>query len=141
MKHPSGAKVQSGAIGGAMHPRCKGAIPYIGNAPNAAPCSPSEVQHLRIILGARASEALAASGEECFVVIAKASWPDDPTRWALHLIPASIKAANAACEVAQGIKRAVKLRSRPQEPSQHQSPATAATEASEPILPRSTGPS
>jgi hypothetical protein len=44
MKRIKGAKVQKGAIQGAMHPRCKGAIPYIGIAPFVAPIHQAEVQ-------------------------------------------------------------------------------------------------
>jgi len=40
MNQSKGAEVQKGAIRGAVHKRCRGAIPYRGNALCAAPCTP-----------------------------------------------------------------------------------------------------
>jgi hypothetical protein len=42
------------------------------------------------------------------MVIGRASHPDDPSRWALHLVPVDMKATCEACEVAQGIRKAGK---------------------------------
>lgn len=44
MKPQLDAEVQIGAISGAVQPRCRGAIPYIGNALCIAPRSPDLVQ-------------------------------------------------------------------------------------------------
>ena len=65
----------------------------------------------RIILDQQSSEALTATGEAAFLVIGKASLPDDPSRWALHLVPVDMKTATAACNVALGTHRAVKIKS------------------------------
>lgn len=101
MKTAKGAEVQKGAEMGAAHPaggdRCRGASPYIGGA---APCtSPASV---RILLSARASEHLTATGEQCFAVIGRASYPDSPQRMVLHLVPCSVDHANKAVAVAKG---------------------------------------
>lgn len=64
--------------------------------------------HLRLLLGERASAALTATGESAFVVIGKASHPDDPSRWVIHLLPVPMKAACEASEVAQGVRKAGK---------------------------------
>lgn len=71
--------------------------------------------HLRLILGQRASEALTASGETAFLVVGKASWPDDPSRWVLHAVPLDMAAACAACEVALGTRKAGKRIAAPPE--------------------------
>lgn len=65
---------------------------------------------IRILLGPGASAALTARGGSCFLVIGKASWPDDPSRWVIHAIPCDLKAASAACRVARGISRESKPR-------------------------------
>jgi hypothetical protein len=67
----------------------------------------------RIPLGPRASEALTATGESAFMVIGRASHPDDPARWVIHLLPLDMKAATAACNVALGTHRAVKIKDAP----------------------------
>jgi hypothetical protein len=61
--------------------------------------------HVRILLSQAASEALTATGESAFLVIGKASHPDDPSRWVIHCVPLDMKAACEACEVAQGIRK------------------------------------
>ncbi len=65
---------------------------------------------VRILLGRTASEHLTTMGAACFAVIGKASYPDDPARWVIHLVPSTIKDADAACKVATGKARAVKLK-------------------------------
>jgi hypothetical protein len=65
---------------------------------------------LRILLGQRASDHLTATGESAFLVIGKASLPDDPSRWILHLVPVPMATAAAACNVAIGTHRAVKIK-------------------------------
>lgn len=56
----------------------------------------------RILLSEAASRHLAATGEKCFVVIDRASYPDDPKRWIIYLVPCSIAQADAAVRVAMG---------------------------------------
>jgi hypothetical protein len=58
-------------------------------------------ESIRIILGPEESEILRDAGE-CFAVIGKASYPDNPRRYALHLVPCSIQDANKAAAVARG---------------------------------------
>jgi hypothetical protein len=57
---------------------------------------------IRILLGQAASDHLNAAGESCFAVVGRASYPDDPSRWVLHLQPCDIATADAAVAVAQG---------------------------------------
>jgi hypothetical protein len=64
--------------------------------------------HVRILLSQAASEALTATGESAFMVIGRASHPDDPARWILHLVPVPMATASAACEVATGVRKAGK---------------------------------
>lgn len=57
----------------------------------------------RILLGPSASQALTDAGPNVFLVIGRASYPEDPSRWVLHLVPVdSIKTANDAVSVAKG---------------------------------------
>ena len=109
MKTSEGAKVQNGANEGAMHPRCKGANPYIGNCTIAAPAPPEKVQTekpLRILLSEAASKHLTATGERCFIVASRAmrgtEEPDTAGRWAIWLTPCTIEQGNAAVRVATG---------------------------------------
>jgi hypothetical protein len=74
------------------------------------PAKPDPDGHLRILLGQRASDHLTATGESAFIVIGKASHPDDPSRWVIHLVPLDMKTATAACNVALGTHRAVKIK-------------------------------
>ena len=67
--------------------------------------------HVRILLSQSASDHLKATGESAFLIVGKASLPDDPTRWILHLVPLDMKTATAACNVALGTHRAVKIKS------------------------------
>ena len=62
------------------------------------------------------SAALTATGEIAFLIVGKASLPDDPTRWILHLVPVPMATAAAACEVAQGLRKPGKRVSPPTEP-------------------------
>lgn len=70
--------------------------------------------HQRILLSQAASDHLSATGESAFVVIGKASLPDDPGRWVIHCVPLDMKTATAACNVALGTHRAVKVKDAPQ---------------------------
>lgn len=67
--------------------------------------------HVRILLGESESAALTAAGESVFMVIGRASHPTDPCRWVLHAVPVPMATANAACNVALGTHRAVKIKS------------------------------
>jgi hypothetical protein len=58
-----------------------------------------------LLLGQRASEALTAAGESAFLIIGKASFPSDPSRWVIHLVPVPMATASAACEVAKGHRK------------------------------------
>jgi hypothetical protein len=49
---------------------------------------PCDGGRLRIILDQQSSEALTATGGSAFMVIGRASHPDDPARWVIHLLPA-----------------------------------------------------
>ena len=75
------------------------------------PCSTEDKGHLRIILDHQTSKALTATGEAAFMVIGRASHPDDPSRWVLHLVPVPMATAAAACNVALGTHRAVRTKS------------------------------
>lgn len=57
---------------------------------------------MRILLSESTSAALTAAGDSAFVVIGKASHPDDPTRWAIHILPVTMKTACDAIAVAKG---------------------------------------
>lgn len=60
---------------------------------------------VRILLGERASAALTAAGESAFVVLGRASYPDDPARWAIHAVPLDKSLADQLCEIAMGIRK------------------------------------
>ena len=60
--------------------------------------------HLRILLSQAASEALLAAGE-CFVIAGKSSHPEIAGRIVLHLVSIPKAQADAACEVALGLRR------------------------------------
>ncbi len=61
---------------------------------------------VRLLLSERASQALTDAGHECFIVAHRVmrgtEEPETMGRWALHLIPCSLKDAQAACNVALG---------------------------------------
>jgi hypothetical protein len=64
----------------------------------------------KIILGKTASEALTRSGENAFLVIGRASHPDEPGRWVLHIVPATVDQLNNAHRVIVGTHRATKIK-------------------------------
>ena len=74
------------------------------------PCSTEAKGHRRILLSQAASDHLTATGESAFLVIGKASLPDDPTRWVIHLLPVTMKTACDAIAVATGEARATRPR-------------------------------
>ena len=64
----------------------------------------------RIVLSRVASDALTATGERAFAVIGRASYPDDPTRWVIHIAPVSFETAHDACRVLLAGKTVKKTR-------------------------------
>lgn len=66
---------------------------------------------IRILLSESASARLRSAGD-CFAVVGRASYPDDLRRMVLHLVPAPLARAAAACRVATGEARAVKPRTK-----------------------------
>lgn len=60
--------------------------------------------HLRILLSQAASEALLSAGE-CFVIAGKSSHPEIAGRIVLHLVSIPKAQADAACEVALGLRK------------------------------------
>lgn len=72
--------------------------------PNPRPPEP-----VKIILGESATKALLEAGE-CFLIVGKGSWPDSPGRMVIHCLPIPKEQADAACHVAMGSHRAVKVR-------------------------------
>jgi hypothetical protein len=77
--------------------------------------SPVEViaGQTRILLSEGASRHLSAQGAECFAIVAKASHPDTPARWVIHLAPCSIKTARDAEAVLFGKARATRIKKSP----------------------------
>ncbi len=65
----------------------------------------SDPGHVRILLSQAASDHLTATGESAFMVIGRASHPDDPARWVIHLLPVPMATASAACEIALGLRK------------------------------------
>lgn len=82
----------------------------------------SDKPTIRILLSEAASLALTESGERAFTVLCKASHPDHPGRWVIHLAPVEWKAACDASSVLLGSHKAVKIKTPP-------TPATATTAA------------
>jgi len=66
------------------------------------PPNPGQV---RLLLGQAASDYLTATGESAFLIVGKASHPDDPSRWVIHLVPVDMQLACQACEVASGTRK------------------------------------
>ncbi len=63
---------------------------------------------VRILLSKAASDALTAAGEGAFAIVGKATSPDDPSRWVIHLAPVEWETAVAACNVLLGTHRAIR---------------------------------
>ena len=143
MKSPFGAQGHSGAFEGAPPPKGTGALPYIGNAPSDAPTDrekghgkieensqliePSRVDPLakpgviRIALSERASRALSETGQECFAIIGRGSYPTDPARMVIYCQPVPLEVAIAACDVLTG--KATARRVKPPKAAAPASPA------------------
>lgn len=94
--------------------QCQKSLDSDSDTPPAAETSErvseSEKKLIRILLSERVSAALTEAGEQCFAIIGKASHPDDPSRWVLHLAPVEWETAHDACEVLLGRKRATAIR-------------------------------
>jgi len=65
---------------------------------------------VRILLSQAASEALASTGENAFAIVGKASHPEIPGRWVIHLASAEWHNAMDASAVLLGTKRAVRIK-------------------------------
>jgi hypothetical protein len=65
-------------------------------------------ESVRIILSQEDSDTLATAGE-CFRIIGKGSYPDAVGRLVLHCVPVERSQADAACRVAVGTHRAVRI--------------------------------
>jgi hypothetical protein len=63
---------------------------------------------IRILLSKSASDALTAAGERAFTIIARASHPEDPSRWEIHIAPIEWDRAQDACRVLMGEMTATK---------------------------------
>ena len=65
---------------------------------------------IRILLSEAASAALTASGERAFTILCKASYPEQPGRWVIHLAPVEWETAVAASNVLLGSHKAVRIK-------------------------------
>lgn len=54
---------------------------------------------IRLLLSAGASKALTDSGESCFQIVSRASFPACPDRWVILLQPVPFRIAQDACDV------------------------------------------
>ena len=67
---------------------------------------------VRILLSRAASDALTATGENAFAIVGKASHPEIPGRWVIHLAPVEWETAMDASRVLLGTHRAVKIKTK-----------------------------
>ncbi|MCX6875392.1 MAG: hypothetical protein NTW21_16530 [Verrucomicrobia bacterium] len=65
---------------------------------------------IRVLLSVGVSQVLEQSGEQCFTIIGKASYPATPGRWAIFLAPVPLKTAAAAAGVILGTHRATRIK-------------------------------
>lgn len=79
-----------------------------GVPPNLDP-EPPVRGHVRIALSQAASDALLAAGD-AFLIVGRGSYPDAPGRMVIHCLPVPKPQADAACRVAMGEARAVKIK-------------------------------
>ena len=68
------------------------------------------IEHRRVLLSESASKHLLEAGD-CWMIAGKSSHPEIPGRVVIHLLPLDMKTATAACNVALGTHRAVKIKS------------------------------
>jgi len=62
---------------------------------------------IKLVLGPVESAVLKATGERCFVLVGRETYPGDPSRMAIMLLPVPLETAQAAESVALGKARAV----------------------------------
>lgn len=67
----------------------------------------------RILLSSRASQHLSETGAACFALVARDTYPGDPSRWVILLAPCSLKLAQDAERVAMGKATARPIRPTP----------------------------
>lgn len=68
---------------------------------------------VRVLLSPGVSRILTESGENCFAIVGRASYPATPDRWCVLLKPVPKKLADEACGVLLGSHRAVKIKPQP----------------------------
>ena len=68
---------------------------------------------VRVLLSAGASRILQESGEDCFMIVGKCSYPAIPGRWSILLKPVPFKTASEACKVALGTHTARRIKKSP----------------------------
>lgn len=73
---------------------------------------PSTPDHVRIALSEQASQALRDAGD-AFLIIGRGTHDEHPGRMVIHCLPIPKTQADAACRVAMGEARAVKIKSKP----------------------------
>jgi hypothetical protein len=64
----------------------------------------------RLLLSESASRYLSESGEQCFQILAKGSWPACPGRWVILIAPVPMAVAVAASNVILGTHKAVRIK-------------------------------
>ena len=64
--------------------------------------------HVKILLSEAASAALLAAGD-AWMIAGRAAYPEDGKRVVIHLLPIPKSQADAACRVAMGEARAVRI--------------------------------
>jgi hypothetical protein len=67
-----------------------------GAKPPAFPVIEPQAGTVRLLLSAPASQALADAGESCFVIVSRATWPEDPKRFVIILAPCPLDIARQA---------------------------------------------
>jgi hypothetical protein len=64
----------------------------------------------RLLLSESTSRYLSESGEQCFQILAKGSWPACPGRWVILIAPVLMAVAVAASNVILGTHKAVRIK-------------------------------
>ncbi|MEO7099432.1 MAG: hypothetical protein ABI162_08730 [Luteolibacter sp.] len=64
----------------------------------------------RIQLGEKASQALTDAGGKCFAIVTRATHPNDPSRWVIHLVPIDWQTATDADAVLHGRATAKRMK-------------------------------
>lgn len=90
--------------------QCQKSLDSDSDTPPAAVASEAPEGVVRILLSKLASDALTAAGADCFAVVSRATWPDDPNRWVIHIAPVAWESAIGACKVLLGTHCAAKKR-------------------------------